>query len=158
MKAQQRPAQVTIGIGWRRDRALDARPPLVDGRDLDLLPKPEQRNLTFPSGGLDDADRRRLCAGDGNTVGLQDAGLLGGDRLQRRTEVLRMVERDVRDDVDAEIEHVGGVEASTQADLADQQVDAGPREVVERGAGQDLELRRRAELGRYRTDGGLNFG
>src|SRR5207247_11019161 len=45
MKAEQRYAQVTIGIGWRRDGGLDARPFLVDGRHLDLVPQAEERNL-----------------------------------------------------------------------------------------------------------------
>src|SRR5438067_2842851 len=49
MKAEQRYAQVTIGIGWRSDGGLDASPFLIDGRHFDLLPKPEHRNLTLPS-------------------------------------------------------------------------------------------------------------
>ena len=41
VKAQQRHAQVTTGIGWRRDGDLDARPFLVDDRNLDLVPQAE---------------------------------------------------------------------------------------------------------------------
>src|SRR5207247_8730106 len=111
-------------------------------------PETGQRTLAFPGGGFNNTKRRLLGRRDGDAVGLQDAGLLGRDGLERRPEVLRVVERDVRDHLDTEVENVRRIEASTETNLADQQVEACTREVVERGAGQDLELRRWAELGR----------
>src|SRR3989442_1427610 len=98
----------------------------------------KQRNMPLARPGLDDGKCRWLGAGDGKAVRLEDAGLFRRDRLQRRAEVLGVIERDVRNHADAEIEDVGGVESPAEANLADQHVDAGAREVVEGRAGEDL--------------------
>ena len=99
-----------------------------------------------------------MRSGDGDALRFEDARLFRRDRLQRRTEVLGVVQRDVRDHADAEIEDVGRVETPAQANLADQQVDAGARKVVKGGTGQDLELGRRAELCRNFVNDGLKLG
>ena len=157
VQAEQRNPEVAVGPGRRRDRGLDAGPFVVGRDELDFLAEAKQRNVLRLSGRLDDRERGRLGAGNGDAVRFQDASLFGRDRLERRAEVLRVVERDVRDDADSQIEHVGRVQASTEAHLADQQVDAGAGEVVERSAGEDLELRRWAELGRNLINGGLQL-
>ena len=99
-----------------------------------------------------------MCAGDREAFRLKDAGLLGRDRLERRPQVLGVVECDVRDDFDAQVEDVRGVETTAESHLADEQVDAGAREIVEGGAGQDLEFRRCTQLGRHITNGRLHLG
>ena len=68
-----------------------------------------------------------------------------------------MIERDVCDHADAEIEDVGGVQAAAQANLADEQVDAGTRKVKERRAGEDLELGGRSEFRRNLINDGLQL-
>src|SRR5207244_11750628 len=85
------------------------------------------------------------------------AGFVCRDRLERRTEVLGVVEGDVRDDADAEVEDVGRVESPAQAHLADEQVDPGTGKVKERRAGEDLELGGRAELRRNLINSGLQL-
>src|SRR5438270_9432305 len=72
--------------------------------------------------------------------------------------MLRMVERHIGDDADAEVQDVGGGETPTEPDLTDEEIDAGPREVVEGCTGQDLELGWRTELGGNLIDDGLDFG
>src|SRR5205823_13707370 len=117
--------EVAVGPGRRRDRGLDAGPFVVGSDELDVLAEAQQRDVLRLSGRLDDRERGRLGAGNGDAVRFQDAGLFSRDRLERRAEVLRVVERNVGDDADSQIEYVGRVQAPTEADLADQQVDAG---------------------------------
>jgi hypothetical protein len=84
----------------------------------------------------------------GDRVGLDDPGLLGGDRADVGAQVLGVVERDRRDDGDASVDHVGRVPRAAHADLDDGDVD---RRVREQGVGHadhDLEERHRVLPGR----------
>src|SRR2546421_12353922 len=71
--------------------------------------------------------------------------------------MLRVIERHIGDDADAEVEDVGGIETPTKADLTDEEIDAGPREVIQGSTGQDLELGWRARISRNLVDDRLNF-
>ena len=63
---------------------------------------------------------------------------MSGDR---RAEPAGVLEPDVGEHGDARVEHVGGVPAPAQARLDDRDLDLAARELVERGGGQQLELR-----------------
>src|SRR6266566_6022573 len=157
VETEQRDAQVAVGAGRRGDGRLDASPLLVDRVDYDLLAEAQQRDLPVASLRLDDGERRWLRGGDRHAARLEDACLFRRYRLEGRAEILGVVEGDVRDYADAEVEDVGGVEPPAQAHLADEKIDAGTRKVVERCAGEDLELGGRAERRRNLTNGGLEL-
>ena len=99
-----------------------------------------------------------MRAGDCQAIWFQNSRLFSRDKLQRRTQVLGVVQRDVGDDLDAKVHHVGRIQPAPQADLADEQVDAGPGEIVERSRGQDLELGGLPVLNGYPVKDRLQFG
>jgi hypothetical protein len=68
--------------------------------------------------------RRGLLAGQHrHRVGLDDPGLLPGDRADVGPQVLGVVQRDRGDDGDAGVDDVGGVPGAAHADLDDRDVD-----------------------------------
>ena len=99
---------------------------------------------------LDDRKRlARLRGHDRRHVGLEDAGLLGGDLADGVAEMLGMIERHRGDHGrQRTLDHVGGVEPPAQADLEQQHVGRMAREQQEPRRGGDLEHRdRRARVG-----------
>ena len=91
----------------------------------------------------------RLRRHDRRHAALEDAGLLGGDLLERIAEELDVIERDRRDHGrERTVDHVGGVEPPAQADLEQQHVGRMTSEQQKRRRGGDLEHRdRRAGVG-----------
>ena len=110
-------------------------------RASDLQWRPDGRGAAFDH-------RERFGArgaGDGQVTRLDDRRLLAGDLGNGVAEVLAMVEPHVRDHRDAAAPGVRGVETPAEADLDDRDVDALAPERLERGAHQELELRRRPD-------------
>ena len=82
-------------------------------------------------------DHRRHAA-------LEDAGLLGGDLLERVAEKFEMIDRHRRDHAGERLlDHVGGVEPAAEADFEQQHVGRMAREQQKRRRGLDLEHRDR---------------
>ena len=72
---------------------------------------------------------------------LDDAGLLGGNLLQRVAEELRVVKADIGDDAQQRRDDVGAVETAAHANFDDGDVDLLAGEVVEGHADGHLEER-----------------
>ena len=83
---------------------------------------------------------RLLQPDDGDGVGLDDAGLLPRDLLDRVPEEVTVVEVDGGDDGDGGIDDVGGVPRPAHADLHDRDVDRGVGERGIRDSDQHLEV------------------
>ena len=85
----------------------------------------------------------------GRHAALEDAGLLGGDLLERVAEKFDVIDRDRRDDAgERTLDHIGGVEPAAEADFEQQHVGGMAREQHEGGRGLDLEHRdRRVAVG-----------
>ena len=82
-----------------------------------------------------------------------DGELLGGDRLPRRAEDVRVLEGDVREDDDARrVEDVRRVVTAAEARLDGRCLHLPFAERDERRGGQRLELRRSDRLGRAADD------
>ena len=86
--------------------------------------------------------RFRQLARDDHRVGLDDSRLLDCDGLDRRTEVLLVVEADRRDCADGRWQDVGCIEPATESDFDDGDVDAGTSKQFEGDHRRDLEERR----------------
>ena len=84
-------------------------------------------------------------------VGLDDAGLLLGDRAAPVTGAVGVVTADVGDDRDLRIDDVGRVPPTEQPDLDHRDVDRRLREPVQRGGREDLEVRQRARRASVRA-------
>ena len=80
-----------------------------------------------------------LAADHGGGRALQDAGLFGGDLLQRLAQEARMVVADRRDRRQSGLDHVGRVEAAAHADLDHREIGRDARESEERRHRRDLE-------------------
>ena len=126
--------QVDLLSAQRREPVGDAEVDALaqhDGADLGGTPH-------------DDVEHVRLLLGQHDVgAGLDDAGLLRGDRLGTVAEVGRVVDGDRGDDGDLAVGDVRGVPGAAHADLDDRGVD---RRVGERGVGhgdRHLEERQR---------------
>ena len=86
---------------------------------------------------------------------LHDGELLTRDRLARLAEDVGVVERDVRQQDDARVDHVRRVVASAEARLDNGDVDLLLSELRECRRGEDLELRRAFRVGANALDGGF---
>src|SRR5207248_7867344 len=87
------------------------------------------------------ADSRIAFADNRGPTGLEDSGLLAGDLLERRSQVLCVIEADRCYPGDDRIEHVGGIESTAKSGLDDRDIRAGTREVFERHCRRCLEER-----------------
>jgi hypothetical protein len=79
--------------------------------------------------------------GDERDARLRDPDLVAGDLGRRVAEDLRMVERDVGDNRDERVEHVGPIELAANADLDDGEIDLFLGEIHERDRQQRLVVR-----------------
>ena len=127
-----------------RRRAGRGTPPRRRSRSARLLwpatttcSAPFSRASPSHSGSPSDDDRARL----------DDRELLHCDRLARRAEHLRVLERDVRQHLDRRAEDVRRVVAAAEPRLDDGDVDLRRRELGQGGGGEHLELRRLDPLG-----------
>lgn len=118
---------------------------------------------------LEDGEGVRVGGGrECRHVWLEDAGLLGGDGSDGRTEHRHVVESDLRDDRGERGDDVGGVEASAEAGLPNDQIHPGFGEPEQGEDGGELEeggfeLRRRgldgsAESGCQASEGFVGNG
>src|SRR6185312_13970029 len=77
---------------------------------------------------------------DSRDAGLEDASLVDGDLAHRIAEKFRMIEGDRRKRADRRpIDHVGGVAATAESDLEQNEVGGDARKGQESGGGGDLE-------------------
>jgi hypothetical protein len=94
---------------------------------------------------LDDGEHRVGLRRDHRWhAGLEDRGLLGGDRLQRGAKKFQVVHRDRHNHAGERlVDHVGGIEPAAETDFQQQHVGRVAREQQERRGGLDLEHRDR---------------
>ncbi len=110
-----------------------------------MLARHEQLGTDALGFALDGRAGFRLLPGeDRRNARLQDARLLGGDLVQRRTQEFRMVDRDRHDEAgERTLDHVGGIEPAAEADFQEQHVGWMARKEQKRRRGRDLEKRDR---------------
>ena len=109
---------------------------------VELLAPHDQRRAKTQRLGTDDVlGLRLLLRNNGRHPSAQNAGFLGRDLRQRGAELLGMVERDGRDDVEHRaVDDVGRIEAAAEADLEQQHVGGVLGKGKEGGRRGDLEL------------------
>ena len=130
---------------------LDFDPVTVDGAKR-CRRRHGQRSRHSPTSALDDIQRGAPGAGHRQVAAHDDRGLLFGDRLDRGSEPVGVVERYVRDDGHSAVPGVRGVEPAAQPNLDNREIHAHLGEPQERDGRQQL------EFGRVAVPAGHGFG
>ncbi len=101
-----------------------------------------QRHIEPTRPSPDDRERRAGRTGHCHVAAFDDRGLLAGDRLDRRAELLHVVQRDVGDHRHAAIPRVRRVQPAAESDLDERDIGLLLREPAEDHRGEQLELGR----------------
>ncbi len=100
----------------------------------------DQRRSALARDLLDDRARTvAQLSDDDRDAGFDDARLLERDRLERRSEIELMIERDRRDRAHRRRDDVGRVEPAAEADFDDGDVDLRSAKQLERDGGRHFE-------------------